>query len=130
MKRLIAIALVLCGCLAGAQTRLTLQNVHKVFIEKMNNNLDQYLTTAILKQFHGSLQVVLDRAHADAILHGAPQGAQNHKATVELVDPSGQEVLWSGSAGDRNKEFLGVMHGGEQTLAEKLVAQLKKAMQR
>jgi hypothetical protein len=33
-------------------------------------------------------------------------------------------------AGDRNKQFLGVTHGGEQTLAEKLVAQLKKAMQR
>jgi hypothetical protein len=130
MKRFLPIAFVLIASLVFAQSKPTLLSVRKVYIEKMDNNLDSYLTSEISKKFHGNMTVVLDRSQADAVLRQVPLGAQNTaKGTVELVDPSGKEVLWSGTAGDRNVMFLDMKHGGEQQIAEKLVAQMKKAMQ-
>jgi len=40
---------------------VTLRSIRKVFIDKMPNDLDQYLRAEIAKQFKGSLTVVLDR---------------------------------------------------------------------
>jgi hypothetical protein len=108
----------------------SLLSVRKIYVEKMDNNLDSYLTSEISKKFHGNMTIVLDRSQADAVLRQVPLGAQNTaKGTVELVDPAGKEVLWSGTAGDRNMMFLDMKHGGEQQIAEKLVSQMKKAMQ-
>lgn len=77
-------------------------NVKKIYVEKMDNNLDQYITWEISRQFHGSLQVVLEPAKADGIMKGVNIGAQNTtKATVQLVDPGGKSVLWSGAGGPR-----------------------------
>jgi hypothetical protein len=105
-------------------------NVKKVYVEKMDNNLDQYITSEISKQFHGSLEVVLDRSKADGIIKGINVGAQNTtKATIQLVDPNGKVVLWSGTGGDREKVFLDLKHGGEQKVAAHLVKELKHAMQ-
>jgi hypothetical protein len=130
MKRLCYLGLFLCAFLALGQTKPSLLSVHKIYVDKMDNNLDHYITSQISRQFHGNLEIVLDRANADAILRSVDLGAQNtRKATVELVDPGGQVVLWSGTAGDRNGELLDVTHGGEQKIAEKLVSQMKKAMQ-
>jgi hypothetical protein len=130
MKRLGYLAFLLCACFAFAQTKPSLLSVRKIYVDKMDDNLDHYITSQISKQFHGNMEIVLDRGNADAILRGVSLGAQNtRKATVELVDPAGQVVLWSGTAGDRNGELLDVTHGGEQKIAEKLVTQMRKAMQ-
>jgi ABC-type phosphate transport system auxiliary subunit len=57
-------------------------------------------------------------------------GAQRtQSATVDLKDPKGDVVLWSGSAGDRDGKFLGVKHGGQQKVADHLAGDLKKAME-
>lgn len=107
-----------------------LANVRKVYVEKMENNLDQYITSEISHQFHGTLEVVLDQSKADAIIKGINIGAQQTtKATVQMVDPSGKTVLWSGTGGDRDKMFLNLKHGGEQKVAAHLVKELKHAMQ-
>jgi hypothetical protein len=134
MKRsLSALVLLLSICAyfpAAGQSKSALLSVRKIYVEKMDNNLDSYLTSEISKKFHGNMTVVLDRSQADALLRQIPLGAQNTaKGTVELVDPAGKEVLWSGTAGDRNMMFLDMTHGGEREIAEKLVAQMKKAMQ-
>lgn len=114
-----------------AQATVQLSMVRKVFIEKMDNNLDQYLASAISEKFHGSLTVVLDRAQADAVLEGVNITAQNTtKSTVQLIDPSHHVVLWSGSAGDRSLVTLDLKHGGQQKIASHLIGELKKAMQR
>jgi hypothetical protein len=114
----------------AGQSKSSLLSVRKIYVEKMDNNLDSYLTSEISKKFHGNMTIVLDRSQADAVLRQVPLGAQNTaKGTVELVDPAGKEVLWSGTAGDRNMMFLDMKHGGEQQIAEKLVSQMKKAMQ-
>jgi hypothetical protein len=113
-----------------AQANPALFNVKKVYVEKMENNLDQYITSEISKQFHGSLQVVLEPSKADAILKGVNLGSQNTtKATVQMVDPNGKMVLWSGTASDRDKMFANLKHGGQEQIAENLVKSLKKAMQ-
>jgi len=132
MRKLIVAVLVLLLSSANvfAQNAPALPNVRKIYVEKMDNNLDQYLTSAISSKFHGSLTVVLEKSQADAILRGQNIGAQNTtKATVELVDPTGQIVLWSGTAGDRSNKFLDLKHGGDQKIADHLIGKFKKAMQ-
>ncbi|MGC1371350.1 MAG: hypothetical protein WA824_04350 [Candidatus Sulfotelmatobacter sp.] len=108
----------------------SLANVRKVYVEPMENHLDQYLTSEISRQFHGSLQIVTSAAQADAVLKGVNLGAQStNKATVNLVDPTGKIVLWSGTAADREGKFLDVKHGGLQAVASHLIHELHKAMQ-
>ncbi len=128
MKRLIAILLLATA--AFAQTATTLANIRKIYVEPMPNNLNQYLTSEISKQFHGSMTIVTKEADADAIMKGINLGAQNTTlGTVQLVDKSGNTILWSGTASDRDKKFLSVKHGGEQKMAANLIGELKKAMQ-
>ena len=54
---LLAIVLTLLVSQLGfAQANPALFNVKKVYVEKMENNLDQYITSEISKQFRGSLK--------------------------------------------------------------------------
>ena len=132
MKKFLTLALALLSLttVAVSQAAVMLSNVRKVYIEKMDNNLDQYLASSISAKFHGSLTVVLDRASADAVLKAENMTAQDtQKATVQLVDKGATTVLWSGSANDRSMMMLDLKHGGEKKLADHLIAQLKKAMQ-
>jgi hypothetical protein len=131
-KRLspVAIAVVVFAsilCLAQAPS---LANIRKIYVEPMDNHLDQYLTSEISRQFHGTLELVTSPAGADAILKGVNLGAQTtNQATVNLVDPSGKVVLWSGTAGDRDKKFLDIKHGGLEAVAGHMIHSLHKAMQ-
>jgi hypothetical protein len=130
MKLGLILLLLLSTLSAFAQAVATLANVRKVYVEKMENGLDQYLRSEISRQFRGNLTVVLERSGADAVLKGVNLGAQNTtRSTVQLVDPSGRVVLWSGSAGDRNGKWLDLKHGGQQKVAAHLIGQLRKAMQ-
>ena len=114
-----------------AQAAALLSNVRKVYIEKMPDNLDQYLASSISRKFHGAVTVVLHRDEADAIMKGVNIGAQTTtQATVQLVDRAERQVLWSGTAGDRSWTTLQVKHGGQEKVADHLISDLKKAMQR
>jgi hypothetical protein len=128
--RRFALVVLLCSLgstLALAENNPSLDKIKRVYIEKMKNNLDQYITAEISKQFHGTLMVVLAPGEADAIMKGVNIGALNTtEATIELVDPAGKVVLWSGTGNDRN---LIRMHGGEQGVASSLVKDLRKSMQ-
>jgi hypothetical protein len=96
----------------------------------MPNNLNQYLTSEISKQFHGSLTVVLQQSDADAIMKGVNAAAQDTTiGTVQIVDLNGKTILWSGTAKDGDKVLLNLNHRGEDKVAANLVSQLKKAMQ-
>ncbi len=108
---------------------MRLTDVRKIYIEKMENGLDNYLRSAISDKFHNRLNVVLDRGDADAILRGVNTNAQRESATVSLVDSKGKIVLWSGTASDRDIRLLGLRHGGEEQIADNLVSQMKKAME-
>jgi hypothetical protein len=127
----LAVALLVCTAPSFAQHTMLLSNVRRIYIEKMADNLDQYLASSISSKFHGAVTVVLDRSQADAIMKGVNIGAQTtEKATVQLVDPGEHQVLWSGTAGDRKMMTLDIGHGGQQKIADNLIGELRKAMRR
>jgi hypothetical protein len=130
-SRLAAVLALLLVFPALTHAAVTLANVRKIYVEKMPDNLDQYLVSEISKKFHGSLTIVLNQSEADAVMKGVNLTAQNtSNGTVQLVDPAGNTVLWSGSANDRSAMFLDLKHGGQQKIAAHLIDQLKKAMQK
>lgn len=141
MKTALIIAVTLAEiCFAQAPQ---LNSIKKIFIEKMENNLDQYLRAEFTKQFKGAVVVVLDPKDADAILAGVSEEQKGTGAkvtgrylglhdvasgSVSLLDKEGKTILWSSEAGDRNL-FLGPMaRGGQRKVADRLVSKLKKAM--
>jgi hypothetical protein len=114
------------------QGQILVSNVRKIYIEKMADNLDQFLASSISSKFKsGSVTVVLNKGDADAILRGVNIGAQTSvQATVQLVDPTEKQIIWSGTASDRSLKTLGMTHGGLQNIADHLIDQMHKAMQR
>jgi hypothetical protein len=143
MKKL-ALAVALSIALSFAQDTPSLASIHKVYIEKMPNDLDQYLRVEIMKQLKGRITVVLKRDEADGIITGInteEKGAANKvtgrylglhdtvNGTISLLDKTESNILWSDAAGDRNL-FFGVLHsGGERKVADRLTEKLKKAFQ-
>lgn len=134
----LALAVPFCGL-----SQDSLRSIKKIFIEKMPNDLDQYLRAEISKQFKGSVVVVLDKTEADGILAGVDQektgtGAQitgrylglhdNATGTISMLDKTGKTILWSDEAGDRSLVFGALKRGGQRKVADRLVAKLKKAM--
>ena len=120
-----------------------LHSIHKVFIKKMDNDLDQYLRAEFTKQFKGKVLVVLEEKEADAILAGVSEEQKGTGAkitgrylglhdvatgTVSLLDKEGKVVLWSNEAGDRNMWVGALARGGQRKVADRLVSKLKKAM--
>ena len=80
MKVLLAM-IVLGGSLCMSQTP-DLRSVHKVYIEKMPNDLDLYLRAEIGKQFKGKLTVVLKKEDADGIITGVNDEQKGTAAKV------------------------------------------------
>jgi hypothetical protein len=121
-----------------------LKSIHKVYIEKMPNDLDQYLRAEIVKQFKGRLTVVLKKEDADGVITGVNEEQKGTAAkvtgrylglhdtvngTISLLDKTESAILWSDEAGDRNL-FFGVAHrGGERKVADRLIGKMKKAIE-
>jgi hypothetical protein len=142
MKKILA-AVLFCVGILPAQTVTSLATVKKIFIDKMENNLDQYLRAEFMKQMKNRITIVLDKADCDAILTGVTEekkgtGAQitgrylglhdNATGTVSLLDKEGKNILWVDEAGDRSLLFGVMKRGGERKVADRLVGKLKKAM--
>jgi hypothetical protein len=130
---------------AFAEATPDLNSVHKVFIDKLPNDLDQYLRAEFSKQMKGRIVVVLDEKDADGILTGVSEeekgtGAKitgrylglhdNATASLSLVDKDRKVILWSDEAGDRSLMFSVMRRGGERKVAERLVEKLRKAVER
>ena len=120
-----------------------LRSVHKIYIDKMPNDLDQYLRSELFKQMKGRIQIVLDEKDAEGILTGVSDekkgtGAQitgrylglhdNATGSVSLVDRERKTILWADEAGDRSLMFGVMRRGGERKVADRLVSKLKKSM--
>ena len=115
MRTLIAV-LVFAVCSAGQTPAPSLKAVKKIFMEKMDNDLDRYLRAEILKQFKGGITVVLDAKDADGILAGVNEEQKGTGAkitgrylglhdvatgAISLLDKEGKVILWPDEAGDR-----------------------------
>ena len=142
MKLLVTI-LAMASCAFGQATP-SLKAVKKIYIEKMDNNLDQYLRAEIAKKFKGSVTVVLDPKDADGILVGVFEETKGTGAkitgrylglhdvatgTVSLLDREGKTILWSNEAGDRRLFWGPLKRGGQRKVADRLIGKLKKAME-
>jgi hypothetical protein len=110
----------------------------------MDNDLDQYIRAEIQKQFKSTILVVLRPEDADAIMAGVSQHQSGTRAAVtgrwlglhdtatgsiSLLDKSGSIVLWSGEAGDRSIWFGSMKRGGPRKVADRLINNLKKAIE-
>ncbi|MEZ5401576.1 MAG: hypothetical protein R2729_18025 [Bryobacteraceae bacterium] len=139
MRILLASLLVLAP--AVAQTDLS--SIRKIYVEKMSNDLDQYIRAEFTKQMKGKVVIVLEKSEADAILTGVSDekkgtGAaitgrylglhDNASAAVTLVDRTEKQVLWSDEAGDRSLLFGAMKRGGQRKVADRIVSKLKKAL--
>jgi hypothetical protein len=143
MQKALTLTLLFTATVLGQETA-TLKQIHKVYIEKMPNDLDQYLRAEILKQFKGKLIVVLKKDEADGIITGVNEEQKGTAAkvtgrylglhdtvngTISLLDKTESSILWSDEAGDRNL-FFGIAHrGGERKVADRLIGKLKKAIE-
>jgi hypothetical protein len=122
-----------------------LSSVHRIFIDKMPNDLDQYLRAEFSKQMKGTVVVVLDEKDADAIITGVSEEEKGTgakitgryfglhdiaTASLSMVDKDRKVLLWSDEAGDRSLMFSVMHRGGERKVAERLVSKLKNAMSR
>jgi len=141
LKTALAVALLAGACFG--QDAHALKSIHKVYIEKMPNDLDQYLRAEVFKQMKGRLTVVLKKEDADGVITGINEEQKGTAAkvtgrylglhdtvngTISLLDKNESNILWSDEAGDRNL-FFGIAHrGGERKVADRLISKLKKAM--
>jgi hypothetical protein len=102
----------------------SIREVKKLYIEKMSNNLDDYIKAELSRQIPGRILVVLRREDADAVMKG---GSNNGDGSVTITDLRGTVELWNGKAGDKGV-FLTKIHGGEQEIAKRLVSNLRRAL--
>ena len=116
---------------AKPQTVTRLSDVRKIYVEKMDQNLDEALRTAIAKAFPIAISAVSERKGADAVLVQTKIDPHDvHTITVNLTDTGGKAVLWSGSTSDRDILFGGLRKSSTEKIARHLIKQLKKAMHR
>ncbi len=142
MRSLLALAALCCVPFLSAQVT-DLSSVHKIFIDKMPNDLDQYLRAEFSKQMKGRVVIALDEKDADAIITGVSEEEKGTgakitgryfglhdiaTASLSMVDKDRKVLLWSDEAGDRSLMFSVMHRGGERKVAERLVSKLKKAM--
>ena len=122
----------------------SLRAIKRIYVDKMDNDLDQYIRAEIQKKFHGDVTVVLKPEAADAILAGVSEHQNGTRAavtgrwlglhdtatgSVSLLDKTGTTVLWSSEAGDRSMFFGSMRRGGPRKVADRLIGNLKKAME-
>jgi len=141
---ILALAAVLAPPAAAQEGGATsLRSIRRIYVDKMDNDLDQYIRAEIQKKFQGAITVVLKPEAADAILAGVSEHQNGTRATVtgryfdlhdtatgsiSLLDKTGTSVLWSSEAGDRSLFFGSMKRGGPRKVADRLISDLRKAM--
>jgi|SRR5271165_1938198 len=113
MRTLLAVTVLCCAPLLTGQSA-ELQPVLKIFINKMPNDLDQYLGAEFSKQMKGRIVIVLAEKDADATI-----------SSLSMVKKDQRVLLWSDDAEDKMILFK-VKPGGESKVAERLVSKLRK----
>ncbi len=122
----------------------SIKQMKKLYIEKMENDLDQFIRAEITKELGSRIQMVLARQEADAIMTGTGEnrkgtGAQitgrylglhdNATGAITITDRTGTQVLWSSEAGDRSLLLGPMRRSGPRKVADRLVNNLKKALE-
>ena len=146
MRTLLIVSMLGAVLIAPTDARASdLTVIHKIYIEKLSNNLDQYLRAEFFKQMRDRISIVLEEKDADAVLTGISDEEKGTGAKItgryfglhdiatgslSLLDRDRKQILWSDEAGDRSLFFSVAHRGGERKVAERLVRKLKKEMGR
>src|SRR5580692_1991984 len=109
--RLVLAGIAICALAFSQSTPAPeLKSIHKVFIDKMPNDLDLYLRAEFSKQFKGNVTVVLKKEDADGIITGIGDQQKGTGAmitgrylglhdtatgTISLLDKTESNILWS-----------------------------------
>jgi len=124
---------------------ISMKDIHRIYVEPMDDGLDGYIKAEFTKQLTGRVILTLDKTLADAILTGQIQTEKGRVNTVlgryfglkdlatgsvALVEPGGKEVLWASEAGDRSILFGSLKRGGARKVADRIVHNLKQALNR
>jgi hypothetical protein len=130
---------------AEPSTPPPLRSIGRIYIDKMPNDLDQFIRAEIGKQLKNRMAVVLKEEDADAVMTGTGEnrtgtGAaitgrylglhDNATGSVSIVDKQRRVVIWSSEAGDRSLLFGVMKRGGPRKVADRLVSKLKKDLGR
>jgi hypothetical protein len=117
MRTLLTTVLLCCAPLLAAQPPNS-KPAMKIFVEKMPNDLDQYLRTEFSKQMGASVLIVVAEKGADATI-----------SSLRVVNQNSKVLLWTSDTGD--KAFLyRDKPGAEAKVAAHLVSKLKKEIER
>jgi hypothetical protein len=129
---------------AKPTTPKNISAVQRLYVEKMANDLDAHIKDEIRKQLP-ELRLVARIADADAVMKGTVEkrdGAgsavtrgyfgikSEYSAAVSITDVDGVNVLWSGAAGDARALVGTVKRGGPRRVAERIVGNLRKALEK
>ncbi len=86
-----------------------MKSIHKVFIDKMPNDLDQYLRAEFSKQFKGKVIVVLKKEDADGIITGIDEETKGTGAKITgryLGGDSGEAERWFRREAERHSGMI------------------------
>ena len=109
----------------------------RVFIDRMENNLDGFIASEILKQ-RVPMVIVAEPRDADYIITGASikaddkwyhtifGGKDKNQGNVQLLSVKEKSLVWDGAAGDRSVWFGNLKRGGQRKVADRLVNKMKK----
>ncbi len=127
---------------APASSPRSLKDIRKIYVDRMDSDLDHFIRAGITRKLHGEVFVTLQQQEADAILTGRSHqtGAKaaiagrwfglhdTARGVVSLIETRDQSVLWSCEAGDRS--WWGPLKGGgPRRVADRIVSELKKAIE-
>ena len=109
----------------------------KVYIYMMENGLDGFVATEIIKQ-KLPVTIVTEEGAAEFILTGGAVkaddkwfnsifgGKDKNEGNVKLLSVKEKALVWAGEAGDRSLWFGSLKRGGERKVADRIVSQMKK----
>jgi hypothetical protein len=110
----------------------TLQDVRRIYVEKMPNRLDEYIRSEIEKQLLGRVRLAGRREDADAVFEGdidSNADAENENVgSATLTGSRGNVVLWKAEVAGKSSLWGIVKRGGPKKMAERLVEDLRKKM--
>ncbi len=114
----------------------------KIFIEEMDGDLDGFIRAEMVKR-KVPMEILLSPEDADYIMTGnlviqekrswhegwLSTEKDHNVANIMVVDPKEKKMLWASEAGDRSWWWGALKRGGQRKTAERLVNNLKKAIQ-
>jgi len=138
----------LSAAMAAAQNSSvvrSIKRIQRIYVDKMPEGLDRCIRAEIAKQFKGKLTVVFEPEQADAIMAAVSvqsteveQRPNDRRVglqeiatgSISVLDKEGKIVLWSFEVHDRNIWWGATRHGGAQKIADRLVHNLRAAIER